>query len=266
MTPAAPACAPPATDTTIGRDAACYGCGYNLRSLAYDHDCPECGKPIAAWVRADRIGTIDPAWLGKARRGARVLQAGVIAALPLIYPGLVIAWVGLWWLTAAMPGSAEGKADRAARLGARWSFGLGLAILSACVIGLLWNFGGRYRRLFGDWRAYDAALIAAGALCVLGLASAWLYLSELARRLPDGALSRRCAALRRDWFVGGAVIVAVAVAANAVNQFGWRDALYQWGEWVPAAAAGAPITATLVWLWWRTLGMTRVLRATLRGL
>lgn len=252
---------------TITRDAPCYGCGYNLRSLAYDADCPECGKPIADWVREDRIGAVDPAWLARAQRGARLLQVGVIAALPLVYPGLVIAFVGLWMLSAKPASGLERKADRAARLGARWSFGLGLLILTVCVIGLFWNFGGQYRRLFGDWWVYDAALIAAGALSVLGLASAWLYLSELARRLPDGALSRRCAALRRDWFVVAGAVVVIAVVANALRWGGvdfWTLQLLH--EHAVSIVLATPITLALLWLWWRTLGMTRVLRVTLRGL
>ena len=251
---------------TIERDAPCYGCGYNLRSLAYDASCPECGKVIADWVRADRIAEIDPVWLGRLRRGALFLQVGVIAALPLIYPGLVIATIGLWMITARQAGQSETPADRAARLGARWCLGLGLLTSTIGFVGIFWNFGGQYQRLFGNWFAYDAAMIAAAALGVLGLASAWLYLSQFARRLPDGFLSRRCATLRRDWFIAAGIFIAISMVTNLVNALGLNHSLYPFGLVAPAALALVPLTLTLVWLWWRTLGMTVTLRRTLHAL
>lgn len=247
------------------RDVPCLACGYNLRGLPLEHDCPECGQRIAAWVRTDRFMQLDAAWLGKMRRGARLLQIGVIAALPLVVPGLSVAAAGLWPLTAAPPKNMGGETagDRATRLAARWFFGVGLLIGLAVLILLLIKISGETRKLLGDWRAYDAAAIAAGALIVLGLASAWRHLSQLARRLPDGDLARGFARLRVDWFIGAGIFIAIALIANLINAFRASPWVYELGEGIPALLAGVPLVLTLLWLWWRTLRAATLLRRTL---
>ncbi len=244
------------------RDVPCLACGYNLRGLPLEHDCPECGQRIAAWVRDDRFMQLDAAWLARLRRGARLLQVGVIAALPLVVPGLIVAATGLWPLTAAPPKTMGGEtaADRATRLAARWFFGLGVLLGVAVLALLLINLGGDSRKLFGDWWAFDAAAIAAGALVTLGLASAWRHLSQLARRLPDGDLARGFAQLRRDWFIAAGIFIAIALFTNLINAFRASAWVYRFGEAVPALLAGLPLALTLAWLWWRTLRAATRLR------
>jgi len=298
--------------TTLPRDVPCLACGYNLRGLPIEHDCPECGQRIAAWVRADRFSPLDAAWLGRMSRGAAMLRFGLIAApllivpglvlaawvrgdrltlpglgwlpplrygtqllrtammvaLPLVVPGLIVAAAGLWPLTSAPPQRIGGETpgDRATRLAARWFFGLGV-FLGLLVLGLLLiNLGGETRKLFGDWWAYDAAAIAAGALITLGLASAWRHLSQLARRLPDGDLARGFAQLRRDWFIAAGIVIAIALVTNLVNLF--RDSAWvsRFGGGIPALLAGTPLVLTLLWLWWRTLRASSRLRQTLQAL
>ena len=256
------------TQTTLPRDVPCLACGYNLRGLPLDHDCPECGQHIAAWVRADRFTQLDAVWLMRLRRGARLLQVGVIAALPLVVPGLIVAAAGLWPLTGAPPKRMGGEtaADRATRLAARWFFGLGV-FLGVAVLGLLLiNLGGETRKLLGDWWAFDAAGIAAGALITLGLASAWRHLSQLARRLPDGDLTRGFAHLRRDWIIAAGILIAIALLTNLVNAFRASAWVYRFGEGIPALLAGLPLVLTLLWLWWRTLRASSRLHRTLQAL
>jgi hypothetical protein len=250
------------------RDVPCVACGYNLRGLPLEHDCPECGQPIAAWVRADRFTQMDAAWLVRLRRGAKLLQLGVIAALPLVVPGLIVAAAGLWPLTSAPPKPMGGETagDRATRLAARWCFGLGAIVLVVLAAGVAWNLAGSVRVVFGDWWLFDAIGIAAGALIVLGLASAWRHLSQLARRLPDGDLARGFARLRRDWFIAAGIYIAIALITNLVNAFRASAWVYQFGEATPALLAGTPLVLTLLWLWWRTLRAATGLRRTLNAL
>lgn len=46
----------PASTPRIGDDLACFGCGYNLRTLSADAACPECGQAVAETVEAQRRG------------------------------------------------------------------------------------------------------------------------------------------------------------------------------------------------------------------
>jgi len=43
----------------INSDLACRSCGYNLRGLPFDHQCPECGEPTLATV-ADALSGVIP--------------------------------------------------------------------------------------------------------------------------------------------------------------------------------------------------------------
>ncbi len=62
---------------TIGFDLTCTLCGYNLRTLASDSDCPECGQKVSVSIRGDYLKHSDPLWLAR-------LQIGVgLASLAL---------------------------------------------------------------------------------------------------------------------------------------------------------------------------------------
>lgn len=48
----------------IHNDLPCYTCGYNLRGMATDVNCPECGLPIARTLRSG-LRYADAAWLNR---------------------------------------------------------------------------------------------------------------------------------------------------------------------------------------------------------
>ncbi len=86
----------PTRTVELRRDVACSACGYNLRGLAVQGRCPECGQEVsvslAEYVVPDAGAVaLDPAY----RR--RMAEAVVLALLGL---GLALAsridWPGQW--------------------------------------------------------------------------------------------------------------------------------------------------------------------------
>ncbi|MCH8880727.1 MAG: serine/threonine protein kinase, partial [Planctomycetes bacterium] len=62
----------------------CIHCGYNLRGLATDGLCPECGTPIHRSIHGDLLSGADPAWLTRVSRGVTLIYAAVVTCLASI--------------------------------------------------------------------------------------------------------------------------------------------------------------------------------------
>ncbi len=110
------------TPDTIVDDRSCIHCGYNLRGLRIEGNCPECGRPIKGRKRAprytDQLVHAPITWLQVFASGAVLLllaAAGVAAMiiallfvwnvpLLLILAGLCAAWtIGVWLCTRPRP-------------------------------------------------------------------------------------------------------------------------------------------------------------------
>lgn len=65
-------------DGRVCVDLSCLKCGYNLRSLANDGKCPECGLLVTHSVRGDLLKYSDRTWVRRLATGAALLLAGVI--------------------------------------------------------------------------------------------------------------------------------------------------------------------------------------------
>ncbi len=64
---------------TIDRD--CVGCGYNVRGLDHDGQCPECGMAVARSVHGDELRFADPQWLAVVCGGLRWIRITLASAL-----------------------------------------------------------------------------------------------------------------------------------------------------------------------------------------
>src|SRR2546430_3389303 len=98
-------------ETTQSPADACYRCGYDLRGIADDQPCPECGLLARRSRRAsDELHNTRPRWLRRISRGANLILLAIVVAVawpfvitrPLIYRALQ-QWASmngnrLWYL------------------------------------------------------------------------------------------------------------------------------------------------------------------------
>lgn len=68
---------------TLEIDISCMRCGYNLRGLAVDGQCPECGALVSASLNADRLMFADPNWLSGIARGLTVILSSLVSGVGL---------------------------------------------------------------------------------------------------------------------------------------------------------------------------------------
>lgn len=84
--------------TLVEADVTCLGCGYNLRGLARDGRCPECGESVERSLHGDLIRYADPKWVDRITRGLKAMYYSVVASLIL---GLFAAIIGGAFLVSA---------------------------------------------------------------------------------------------------------------------------------------------------------------------
>jgi hypothetical protein len=105
----------------VQEDVPCRRCGYNLRTLPVDGQCPECGTEVRPSLRGRRLVNADRGWLAWICGGAILFGVGLvllaISWAVLVLHGLgfnfVLLWAGLvaaacggaWLLT---PGEPDG--------------------------------------------------------------------------------------------------------------------------------------------------------------
>lgn len=205
----------------VPTDTPCVQCGYNLRMLAADSRCPECGTAVGRSLRGDRLMYSSPDWVEKLARGIAVMVAMIAIQIvlsfgvpclartwqlfPLILgPSLFLlqigsAW-GAWLLTTPEPTRTGTAADWDVRRVVRVSAvaGLGCSILS-----------------FLDQVIPHAEAI--GTLCgmlaglVLG-ASILTYMRRLALRIPHP----KHAQTARTLLIGYGVIFGLLLISGAI--------------------------------------------------
>ena len=66
------------SDGRIDQDLACATCGYNLRTLHDDRDCPECGENVYYSARRTLRSEHDPPWLSRLARSRIWVGIGII--------------------------------------------------------------------------------------------------------------------------------------------------------------------------------------------
>jgi hypothetical protein len=134
-------------------DVPCIGCGYNLRSLSRDANCPECGKAVVASLRHDDLALADPAWLEQVASGTQRVGLALVAVLVLVAVGFVLplAWplvaviaaIGYWRIATAEPGVLAQEGYRSRLVLRVLAVILGLASVGCVLVtGLAWLTGG----------------------------------------------------------------------------------------------------------------------------
>ncbi len=220
----------------IADDLACAECGYNLRTLAYDANCPECGMSVLVSTRGDRLSAAPSAWLDVLVHGAWWLRASVVLAFPIVYLGVALSCYGIWVLTIAQPGRVEPSMDRGYRLAARWATAVGSVVVVAMTFGAMILVAATDQRFAGNWNMqmnpgfgggpagelpmFDMVFLVGHAVYVLGLLSTWRYLRVLAERVPDDELAGAWRSLGRCWVGSMLGLVGVSGLANVLVRTG----------------------------------------------
>ncbi|MBN2563915.1 MAG: hypothetical protein JXQ75_23620 [Phycisphaerae bacterium] len=114
---------PTAVIAAVDGDLPCFFCGYNLRSLALDGVCPECGKTVQEGIRRGWLVFADRGWLARLRTGVTIILWLLLAAI-LSYIGFV-----MYMMSMALASVATGPPDPFAFLVAMVVFGLGVSIV-----------------------------------------------------------------------------------------------------------------------------------------
>ena len=192
-------------DGRIGQDLPCLKCGYNLRTLLDDGECPECGASVHESARLAWLCHHDPAWLRRLEVATIWIEVAVVCGilLPLfvvmvgvgvdafacfvwiLLCGALAGLCGFWEVTASSPGSGIGqlRLRRTARCAMALGF-VGLFLLMALV-----TFAQ------GGMAVYTLLNLVAPALGVSVLAclgvAAWAtptYATALAAKVPEPRL------------------------------------------------------------------------------
>ena len=198
----------PSPTAAIDTDLPCAICGYNLKSLSPEANCPECGQPISRTFTYD-LTWADPVWLRRLARSLPFLGALVLLTFQSpdflksgFFPAvaafighalyLVITLAAAWAcfrLAApdpAFPGDPDGTYRRGLQL-------LAVVLLLMGVLNL--PYFRRYDFLPAHVTLGTAALARLVVLAATELL-ALLLLARLARRSKDASLQRWTARLR----------------------------------------------------------------------
>ncbi|MFK7790139.1 MAG: hypothetical protein AB8C95_11690 [Phycisphaeraceae bacterium] len=232
----------------IDFDLNCVRCGYNLRSASAEGHCPECGEPVVTTLRPDLLHMANPTWLGKLRKGANWLIAGIVMNLALIPVGMLIGFA-----TVVSNSSSNGTLPTVA-LAALSGLGLIIALTYGVAIWLITEpepelLINRTSRSLMRWLIIPAMIIslptdflsaagqpalmftAAGIefissiLALVGFVAGMLYLRLLADRIPEPSLARQTTTVCWGVIVTMSIMILfstgitffVLIAANSTN-------------------------------------------------
>ena len=240
--------APLAIDATgiVDRDTPCRRCGYNLRGLNVDGQCPECGGPVELSTGDDRLTAANPRWLRQLSRAIVVLVISSFlipitsctmgyAAFDAVWEGddisflgaasmvaliaACIAWIAAVWCFTQRDrphviDRASARAARRARVSALVAVTLITVIVATVGTALL----------FVVRAGLDVLIVAIGLTTGLSLLIAWEALlrwcQHLATRGKARGFARFVANVRNVLIVCGAIVLCYALLCAFVELAG----------------------------------------------
>lgn len=244
----------PLVEGRLAADIPCLTCGYNLRSLAPDNQCPECGSPVDASLRGNYLRFANPDWVATLASGMNWIVASVVISMaPYFLLWAIVRFtpaqsirsiqaifllpqtlslVGHWKLTTSDPSQTE-PADSILTLCIR------IAVAAAMLLDLLYYVASSSAGL--DW------LRAIRFLCFLTDVAthvpAMLLAGRLAKRIPSPSLVTQF-----TWLLRGYVIWAVGSIAYSVTILILDSSPSSLGLVIPFATA-LSIAYLLLGLW-----------------
>lgn len=258
--PARAVAAPLDEQNHVAGDVHCRRCGYNLRGLAAEGVCPECGTAVGRSLRGDLLQFCDPDWVATLASGMNWIVGAIVAAVLLMFLGggagfmmarsgaepvglfrfliplaqmaaATIGLIGYWKVTTSDPSGLEQPNDISARK----------LIRVAQLVGLAWIPVGELLEPVSDV-AFGLGAAAAGILGLIGTFAIFVYARRLALRIPDARLARstRIVMWGVATLLGLSILIGVAAVVGAVVT---RSALPPAGGPSPAMS-GAMLTLT----------------------
>lgn len=200
---------------------ACVSCGYDLRDLPIEGNCPECGTPIARSLHGEKLSSADPRWLNALAGGQTLIAWGITialtavlfrfvapillvilnamlgvsfgvdpdlagqAALGVAIVFLLAAAAGVMIVTMQDPRESERESPTSARRVARWAMGATAVSAAALVMNVTFSAGTLEIVL-----SAVIGLLFAAALTV-GIVAMLTWLLALARRIPHETLIKK---------------------------------------------------------------------------
>ncbi|MCB9837766.1 MAG: hypothetical protein H6813_00365 [Phycisphaeraceae bacterium] len=77
-------------DWALGYEHACAVCGYSLRGLAVNANCPECATPVQDSLRGKQMRHANPEYVRRLRSGARMITLGALLPIPVIFLAMMM--------------------------------------------------------------------------------------------------------------------------------------------------------------------------------
>ncbi len=220
-------------DGRVASDFACIKCDYNLRSVATDGRCPECGlavgrSAVGNWLQYCEPDWLQQVWRGLNRLGVALGAAGFLVALEVVgvYSELdtvpywllivataflatlaVFAVIGFAIATTPDPAGLH-ESSLSARRVARYSLigAIGLGMFGLTVVPWLW-------RVIAEAIAIMIAFLVVCGLTV-GVTALLVHARSLAKRVPSMTLAN-CTFAQIVGVVSTAIAGASAALLNA---------------------------------------------------
>lgn len=194
----------------ISHDQPCRKCGYNLRGLATDNRCPECGTPVGFSFHGDLLRFCDPGWVETLHQGARTFVIGIaVIVLGSVVGGcaganaanrssgagllaqlvVLVGWgltvFGWWRMTEPDPsGLGEDKYGTARQI-------IRISLIVAVVQQIAELIGQQLTPGSPTALGLQVVGVLFGIVSVVGFFAQLNYLKKLAQRIPDDKLSGR---------------------------------------------------------------------------
>ena len=253
-------------------DLTCLSCGYNVRGLAPDGICPECGTDTGRSIHGDHLRFCDPHWVGRLALSAQFIiaallvyfllgcccggcglpnnmgQASIATSVALVIAA-ALRFIGYWFLTTPDPSKSgsDGSLDvrRVARAAGFVQFPVALILPHTSIFGHMPTAVG-----------LTAANVAIGLVALLAI---FIYARRLAVRIPDRQLASQTRLVMRGLAASYLLVGAVTVAVTAV--LGGTGAPTPNPPGIALAFAAVLAVAVLVFFGWALLLADTYLKA-----
>lgn len=247
---------------TLATDVECIHCGYNLRGLASDGRCPECGTPVQFSSQGNLLCYSDPEWVQRLLWGVRLalwtillwvflaVAGGIAGVFASLTGPTLLRFVPLVTLALQIGGGVVGLASlflvtsQEPRISLTEDpVTLRKVLRTLAVVGFASGLVQTLVDMFPASTATQLIGIAAAIVSLVWLVSyfGWfVYMRRFARRIPDEKLAKSTSRLM--WLSG--ITVGLFTAAGVVGSI--LAVMFTGGPGTGAGGPFAPATAPAV--------------------